>query len=434
MRYLIPLLFCLGSYSLFAQFREASTTLYFDKNEYELSIENQKKLSEYIDGIRREKIVLLSVFGHTDDVNSKSFNEKLSLQRAQTVLDFLRKGGLEADEIQILHESYEKPLVPNDSEEHKAQNRRVEITAKVQIPPPPLPPPPIIEEEILLPNTVTRIEANQLFDCKNKGLPDTLIVYTAKGTELKLSTEDFKECCQTGGELKVDIVEACNPQEVAASGWTTRSNGQILASGGMLSIKITCGNEPLEYKGCFTLEFPIQEREGLDLYISNDKGNPNWQLTNKGNMVFDSIKKCYLINYCGGIGLGGILINGDVQMPPPMLVRVKRHRGKNPSTALLLEDGMITVAYNPWPEDKSIPRRFNLISMIPSKASGTGQYTIEKTGKVYETNSVVQMSPKKATREIYLKDKGENKKKKKTKYILLRRTKIKYKRCKFSCY
>jgi chemotaxis protein MotB len=74
----------------------------------------------------------ITVAGHTDDVPIKTFrfrsNWELSSSRAVSVLEQLLKGGgIRPDNTEVKGLADTQPLVPNDSREHRATNRRVEI-------------------------------------------------------------------------------------------------------------------------------------------------------------------------------------------------------------------------------------------------------------------------------------------------------------------
>ena len=68
--------------------------------------------------------------GHTDNVGKPADNKKLSEKRAQAVRTELIIGGCSPDLIKAVGYGATRPLVPNDSEENRALNRRVEITIK----------------------------------------------------------------------------------------------------------------------------------------------------------------------------------------------------------------------------------------------------------------------------------------------------------------
>jgi outer membrane protein OmpA-like peptidoglycan-associated protein len=77
-------------------------------------------------GYESKKILIQ---GHTADVGDKKSQQDLSLKRAQAVADyFVRKGVLKAAQLVIEGKGSTVPLAPNDKDEGRAQNRRVEIT------------------------------------------------------------------------------------------------------------------------------------------------------------------------------------------------------------------------------------------------------------------------------------------------------------------
>ncbi len=69
----------------------------------------------------------LKVIGHTDNVGTAEYNQKLSEQRAKSVAEILVKYGFSADKIEVLGRGMTQPLYENDTEEHRAENRRVTI-------------------------------------------------------------------------------------------------------------------------------------------------------------------------------------------------------------------------------------------------------------------------------------------------------------------
>ena len=71
----------------------------------------------------------LSVEGNTDNEGeAKGFdNNKLSQQRAQSVIDWLTKNGVDAKRLSAVGNGSKNPLAANDTPEHMAENRRVEF-------------------------------------------------------------------------------------------------------------------------------------------------------------------------------------------------------------------------------------------------------------------------------------------------------------------
>ena len=69
----------------------------------------------------------ISVNGHTDDVGSDAYNQRLSERRAQAVRDYLVQAGLPESILSVEGHGKALPLVAGRSEAARAQNRRVEL-------------------------------------------------------------------------------------------------------------------------------------------------------------------------------------------------------------------------------------------------------------------------------------------------------------------
>ena len=69
----------------------------------------------------------LSVFGYTDDVGTKEYNQKLSERRAEAVRNYLVQAGIEAAIVNTKGYGKTNRLVAGQTEQARAKNRRVEI-------------------------------------------------------------------------------------------------------------------------------------------------------------------------------------------------------------------------------------------------------------------------------------------------------------------
>ena len=69
----------------------------------------------------------LEIEGHTDDSGTAAHNQTLSQGRADAAKAYLVGAGIAADRLTTAAFGATKPLAANDSETHRAQNRRVEI-------------------------------------------------------------------------------------------------------------------------------------------------------------------------------------------------------------------------------------------------------------------------------------------------------------------
>jgi outer membrane protein OmpA-like peptidoglycan-associated protein len=67
------------------------------------------------------------IVGHTDSTGSDAINNPLSLQRAQTVKDFLATRGVPAARMEVAGRGSREPVADNATDAGRAKNRRVEI-------------------------------------------------------------------------------------------------------------------------------------------------------------------------------------------------------------------------------------------------------------------------------------------------------------------
>src|ERR1700704_5125988 len=72
----------------------------------------------------------IEIAGHTDADGDQSFNQALSEKRAQAVAEYLVRAGLPADRFTAAGYGSTQPLTSNDTDEGKAQNRRIDFVVK----------------------------------------------------------------------------------------------------------------------------------------------------------------------------------------------------------------------------------------------------------------------------------------------------------------
>lgn len=90
-------------------------------------IEDEYVFDQVLGRMDEDPEVRIKIVGHTDDVGPTRFNQRLSVLRAQAIFDILFELGADPDRMEFLGKGEEEPLVPNDTEENRAENRRVEI-------------------------------------------------------------------------------------------------------------------------------------------------------------------------------------------------------------------------------------------------------------------------------------------------------------------
>lgn len=92
----------------------------------------KKQLVDIAELMKEDPELTLKVFGHTDDrpISTTRFhnNWELSAARAASVIIFMiEQGGIEARRLVATGYADSRPIVPNDSDENREKNRRVEF-------------------------------------------------------------------------------------------------------------------------------------------------------------------------------------------------------------------------------------------------------------------------------------------------------------------
>lgn len=77
--------------------------------------------------LHRNKNLKIAIIGHTDNQGTEYYNNSLSLKRSNRIKEELIKKGISSSRIQTQGKGESEPLVPNNSEENKAKNRRTEL-------------------------------------------------------------------------------------------------------------------------------------------------------------------------------------------------------------------------------------------------------------------------------------------------------------------
>jgi len=72
----------------------------------------------------------IEVSGHTDSVGNDDTNMELSRRRAEAVADYLTKAGIVTERITAVGYGKTHPIASNETEEGRAQNRRIEFQVK----------------------------------------------------------------------------------------------------------------------------------------------------------------------------------------------------------------------------------------------------------------------------------------------------------------
>jgi outer membrane protein OmpA-like peptidoglycan-associated protein len=102
--------------------------LLFNFDDYKIKEYQQSKLVTLSNQLHKYNLEKVKFVGHTDNIGQANYNQQLSEKRAQSVANIFLADGFKANNIQIIGRGSDSPLVTNDTEEHRAQNRRVNVT------------------------------------------------------------------------------------------------------------------------------------------------------------------------------------------------------------------------------------------------------------------------------------------------------------------
>lgn len=92
--------------------------------------EKVRNLAENLKKINADNAYTILIEGHTADINKPEGQMKLSIERTQTIIEELVKNGLERSIFTYRGYGGTQPVADNSTEEGRAQNRRVIITAR----------------------------------------------------------------------------------------------------------------------------------------------------------------------------------------------------------------------------------------------------------------------------------------------------------------
>ncbi len=101
--------------------------VFFDIDKFELKPESKSELTILADFLKKNPSISGELGGHTDNTGDSKKNKILSENRAKAVQEYLIKLGIPATKLSYKGYGDTKPKVPNDTPEHRKENRRTEF-------------------------------------------------------------------------------------------------------------------------------------------------------------------------------------------------------------------------------------------------------------------------------------------------------------------
>lgn len=101
--------------------------VFFDFDKAVLKPEGKAKLDDLVGKLKTVALEVIIAIGHTDNIGTKEYNQKLSVRRAEAVKAYLVSKGIEPNRIYTEGKGLTQPIADNRTAAGRAKNRRVEI-------------------------------------------------------------------------------------------------------------------------------------------------------------------------------------------------------------------------------------------------------------------------------------------------------------------
>jgi OOP family OmpA-OmpF porin len=99
----------------------------FQFNSAKITPEGESILDQAVAVMNKHQAINVRIEGNTDSVGSDAYNMKLGQRRADSVEKYLVAHGISAGRLSTVSFGETKPVASNDTEEGRAQNRRVDL-------------------------------------------------------------------------------------------------------------------------------------------------------------------------------------------------------------------------------------------------------------------------------------------------------------------
>ncbi|HJL16065.1 MAG TPA: OmpA family protein [Sandaracinaceae bacterium LLY-WYZ-13_1] len=98
----------------------------FESGSATIQEDSYPRLDRVVEYMTHRPSTRIRVAGHTDNVGNPQRNQALSEARAESVRDYLVEQGIDAARIEAVGYGDQQPIASNDTDEGRAQNRRIE--------------------------------------------------------------------------------------------------------------------------------------------------------------------------------------------------------------------------------------------------------------------------------------------------------------------
>jgi len=100
----------------------------FDFDKSNIKPEYYPNLDMQVDFLKRNPDMTVEIQGHTDNIGSKVYNQRLSERRAHAVMNYLVENGIAKERLSAKGYGFSAPMASNETKEGRAKNRRVQFS------------------------------------------------------------------------------------------------------------------------------------------------------------------------------------------------------------------------------------------------------------------------------------------------------------------
>jgi outer membrane protein OmpA-like peptidoglycan-associated protein/tetratricopeptide (TPR) repeat protein len=108
----------------------ALRNIFFDVGKATLRSESNAELDRLVKLMKDVPKLKIEISGHTDNTGSAALNDKLSQERAEAVMNYLKSKGIAADRMTAVGYGSNRPIASNNNAEGRQENRRTEMEIK----------------------------------------------------------------------------------------------------------------------------------------------------------------------------------------------------------------------------------------------------------------------------------------------------------------
>ena len=99
----------------------------FDFDKWDIKPQYYPNLDEAVKCMEQHSSIHVEIQGHTDNIGTEEYNQRLSEKRAKAVMDYFVKEGITQERLSAVGYGLSRPVATNETPEGRAMNRRVQL-------------------------------------------------------------------------------------------------------------------------------------------------------------------------------------------------------------------------------------------------------------------------------------------------------------------